>query len=658
MKITIFLLLIIVQLILYTTLYADTIPEGDVSGTWYVANSPYYITGDITIPADSTLTIEPGVEVEFQGNYSLVVNGGYLEAIGTETDSIHFFPADTNARWDGIGFSSAPDSSHMDYCTVQYATYDGLRSGGGIDCSNSNPVISHCAISHCDGLQGGGIYFNNFNGSISYCTITGNQSLLWGGGIYLNNSSLLLSHCTISDNSAFEAGGIYGNNSNQIFLDCIISGNTSTEKAGGIYINSGPQSLTGCEISDNYADMGGGIYFVSASATLTSCAFLNNEAGSYDASGAVYCANGTYSFSYCTFSGGFGEAAGGIYISANATVDHCTFNDLSSVIASDILVEAGSASVSNCIHSKLNPMGNYAFYGVDDVTYSDFYGNCSSISGGPAGFGELTTVNANGDSCDVYGNIFGLDPLFVDLSGYDYHLQEGSPCIDAGDPAFAYDPDSTITDMGAYYFDQRTPEIELPVSVLDFDTVTVNGSSNISIAIHNIGDGNLLLYDITNSLSVFTNNWNSADSVILPGDSLTFTISFTPTDTIAYWDSLCIYNNSSFCAVELLGRGVISTGIVENNSSDLPKEFALRQAYPNPFNPITKISYSIVKSDIVILKIYNILGQEIQTLINKFQKAGNYIINFDAKNLSTGIYFYKLQVGNHVIKTKKMLLMR
>jgi parallel beta-helix repeat protein len=256
-----------------TPLYADTIPGGDVSGTWYAANSPYYITGDITIPADSTLTIEPGVEVEFQGNYSLVVNGGYLEAIGTEVDSIHFFPADTNARWDGIGFSSAPDSSHMDYCTVQYATYDELRGGGGIDCSNSNPVISHCAISHCDGLWGGGIYFNNFNGSISYCTIIGNQSLLWGGGIYLNNSSLLLSYCTISDNSAFEAGGTYGNNSNQIFLDCIISGNTSTEKAGGIYISDGSQSLTGCEISDNYADMGGGIYFVNASATLTSCAF-------------------------------------------------------------------------------------------------------------------------------------------------------------------------------------------------------------------------------------------------------------------------------------------------------------------------------------------------------------------------------------------------
>jgi parallel beta-helix repeat protein len=255
--------------IILIPLNADTIPGGDVSGIWYADSSPYYIAGNITIPAGNTLTIEPAVEVEFQGSYSLTVNG-ILDAIGTETDSIHFAPITT---WAGLQFTNAPDSSHMDYCTVQYATYDELRGGGGIDCSNSNPVISHCAISHCDGLWGGGIYFNNFNGSISYCTIIGNQSLLWGGGIYLNNSSLLLSYCTISDNSAFEAGGTYGNNSNQIFLDCIISGNTSTEKAGGIYISDGSQSLTGCEISDNYADMGGGIYFVNASATLTSCAF-------------------------------------------------------------------------------------------------------------------------------------------------------------------------------------------------------------------------------------------------------------------------------------------------------------------------------------------------------------------------------------------------
>ncbi len=117
-----------------------------------------------------------------------------------------------------------------------------------------------------------------------------------------------------------------------------------------------------------------------------------------------------------------------------------------------------------------------------------------------------------------------------------------------------------------------------------------------------------------------------------------------------------------------LGDGMdsISTSIDPDNwwrSSDeghnsIPAEFSLAQNYPNPFNPSTKISYSIPKPGLAILKIYNGLGQEIQTLVNKYQRPGNYTINFNAQNLSSGIYFYKLQVGNSFEETKKMLLMR
>ena len=450
---SIFFIFLFIFILCNTVLFTDTtIPGGNVSGTWTSAGSPYLVQGGITIPADSTLNIEPGVEVEFQGNYDLTVNG-YLEAVGTETDSIHFFPADTSAGWNGINFSSAPDSSHMSYCTVQYASYNGVIYAG-INCNSSNPVISHCTISHCEGLWGGGIRCSNSNADISYCTITGNQAMVEGGGIYIDNSSPLLTGCTISNNSANKGGGVCGQNGNPIFLDCIISGNPATEYGGGIFYSSGSPPLTSCMISDNYAAQGAGIYFGNASTTLTSCDFLNNEAGDWNTGGAVHCWNGTYDFSYCTFSGDFGSMAGGIYLIAFVTVDHCTFNDLNSAAyAADIYVAEGSASVSNCIHSNIDTWSDYALYGVDDVTYSDFYGDCNSIIGGPAGFGELTTVNTNGDSCDVYNNIF-MDPLFVDPDTNDFHLLENSPCIDAGDPAFAYDPDGTVTDMGAFYFNQ------------------------------------------------------------------------------------------------------------------------------------------------------------------------------------------------------------
>ncbi|MEJ2628807.1 MAG: T9SS type A sorting domain-containing protein, partial [bacterium] len=103
--------------------------------------------------------------------------------------------------------------------------------------------------------------------------------------------------------------------------------------------------------------------------------------------------------------------------------------------------------------------------------------------------------------------------------------------------------------------------------------------------------------------------------------------------------------------------GVILTDIEEKNVYS-PVEYLLKQNYPNPFNTSTKISYSIQKSDFVTLKVYDILGRELQTLINEYQNGGRYSINFDASRLSSGIYFYRLQVGSNFMETKKMMLMR
>lgn len=96
---------------------------------------------------------------------------------------------------------------------------------------------------------------------------------------------------------------------------------------------------------------------------------------------------------------------------------------------------------------------------------------------------------------------------------------------------------------------------------------------------------------------------------------------------------------------------------VKEEKIKTPGGYWLFQNYPNPFNPTTKISYSIPNPDFVTAKIYDMLGREIQTLVNEFQKTGTYSFNFDASKFSSGIYFYKLQVGNYV-ETKKMLLMR
>ena len=89
----------------------------------------------------------------------------------------------------------------------------------------------------------------------------------------------------------------------------------------------------------------------------------------------------------------------------------------------------------------------------------------------------------------------------------------------------------------------------------------------------------------------------------------------------------------------------------------IPTEFSLSQNYPNPFNPNTTISYGLKTATNVELTVYNVLGQEIAMLVNQKQRAGNYEINFDASNLSSGTYLYKITAGEFV-SVKKLLLMK
>jgi len=86
-------------------------------------------------------------------------------------------------------------------------------------------------------------------------------------------------------------------------------------------------------------------------------------------------------------------------------------------------------------------------------------------------------------------------------------------------------------------------------------------------------------------------------------------------------------------------------------------DYKLSQNFPKPFNPTTTIKYSLPEQQFVSLKIFDILGREVATLVNENKSAGNYEMNFDANNLSSGVYFYRLHAGSF-IETKKMLLMK
>jgi len=99
-----------------------------------------------------------------------------------------------------------------------------------------------------------------------------------------------------------------------------------------------------------------------------------------------------------------------------------------------------------------------------------------------------------------------------------------------------------------------------------------------------------------------------------------------------------------------------TTGILVNKKQT-PNKFILYQNYPNPFNPSTTIKFSVPQSGHVNLVVFNLLGQEVQTLVSEEKVQGNYEVKFDASNLPSGIYFYKLQTGDFV-ETKKMVFVK
>jgi photosystem II stability/assembly factor-like uncharacterized protein len=118
-------------------------------------------------------------------------------------------------------------------------------------------------------------------------------------------------------------------------------------------------------------------------------------------------------------------------------------------------------------------------------------------------------------------------------------------------------------------------------------------------------------------------------------------------------------NNSAFtkdATVWRLSTNQIPTGVQEL-SSKVPASFSLEQNYPNPFNPMTTIQFSISELSIVYLKVFDLLGREVATLVNGRMEAGVHQVSFDASRLASGIYFYKLETGNFS-QTKKLTLLK
>ena len=181
-----------------------------------------------------------------------------------------------------------------------------------------------------------------------------------------------------------------------------------------------------------------------------------------------------------------------------------------------------------------------------------------------------------------------------------------------------------------------------PPHDLSFSGTLLTGIHQISGAVIDIYDANIL----EGPPSAY--RWLGSTTTDANG-IFAFDITDPLVEAVSVTASTSASGTSSFAFLQLV------TDV--ENEEQLPVEFSLSQNYPNPFNPSTKIRYSLPKVSFATIKVYDMLGNEVMTLINEEQSAGNYEVDFDASGLSSGMYFYTLQTDSF-LETKKMLLLK
>jgi hypothetical protein len=229
--------------------------------TWTTANQPYYVVGDVTIPAGQTLTIEPGVDVEFEGNFKITVKGTLL-ANGESSAPINFSTILADCTWAGLRFDQGSSGS-----VVRYATFTrGADSlGGATSITNASPLLEHCEWYGNVSLIGGAVFLTgNSAPTFRQCLIHDNLTIL-GGAIYADwLTQPVLDSCQIYNNSASSGGGLYLSGTRGVVHHCDIHHNTTTLTGGGVYLGSGSTTeFHNNTIHDNTASEGAGIAIIS-----------------------------------------------------------------------------------------------------------------------------------------------------------------------------------------------------------------------------------------------------------------------------------------------------------------------------------------------------------------------------------------------------------
>ena len=457
-----------------------------------------------------------------------------------------------------------------------------------------------------------------------------------GGGIYITNNSQ-----TIIQNNIITKNTVRGYDFHQAGAGALNGGSCY---GGGIFVNSGTPTIRNNVISYNLAMGGGGQDYRGG--------FSGNGSAGGDADGAGINASfgGASTIINNTFYGNV--SMGGKGGSSNS------LNGGNGGNATAGGLNAGSnAIVKNNIFSCDTAVGGIRGGGANA---SDGTGTDGAITGFTAGnlsfnlyYNDVATTNSDGGTLGS-DNVMASDPLFV--SGTNFHFtSNSSPAYHAGTSSGAPATDFDGTSRGG------TPSIgafqgtdPLPVELVSFAASvkenTIGLGWRTATEVNNYG----FEVERQNSESRIQNGiaeWTKIGFVEGAGTS-------NVPKAYSYQDEHAPSGKYQYRLKQIDRDGAFKySQSIEAEVGAAPKAFGLSQNYPNPFNPSTTIEYSLASSEFVSVRVYDILGGEVASLINGRQEAGSYSVRLDASKLSSGFYYYTLSAGTSV-STKKMLLLK
>jgi len=636
-------------LILASVASSQTHISGTISSStiWTTSGSPYLIVGNSLVQNGTVLTISPGVVVKFVGQYSMQISGTII-ARGTHDSLIVFTSSQVSPApgdWGDIEFNSSsqpatfnsPSGDYISGCILEYCSisYAGAYNGDAINITHGSPFISNCAIQW---TKGSGIYLRDAGAAPSQSG--GGQVMVTLNAIMYNQVGIYVyaqpfepqTYATFANNLIMQNSG-----------DGIYLGRLSIELIEGntIAFNSG----NGIEIADEG----------SGSQVLGNKILRNAGAGIYaDPPDNISGASVDQNIIFDNFQGGISgtpiaSLIGNSFI-ANRTgaINYSAYGDLNIpfIVQSNIFVGHDDSSpvvmLSDCFPKPF--LKNNYFYNTSPC--------------------YLYNNNANGVLAYADSNYWGTDSAaMIQSKIYDWFedpskgLVNYSPFLQhpdttstgiRNDTTFNYDSSSISITHVFHYGTPPSPPNDVTELMSNGNLIiSWNKNPEYNIAGYRVYHGGFSGYSFPGFVDVGTDTFYVSSSLMI-----TDTIGVTAYDQKATGTNDQENGNESWFTT--INNNVTK---VNAHSGALPRLFSLSQNYPNPFNPSTIISYQLPTNSLVTLKVYDILGRDIKTIINERQTGGPHSVTFDASNLASGVYFYRLQAGEFV-QTRKLVLMK